>query len=209
MKKCITLFIIVIFSIHQLVAQKYHSQSIPIELSLFNNGSFMPGSGVLGIWSPTVHPGISAGTRFYYKEKQKSELFQTVKIGYFYHRFAQHGVQLYTELGYRYNFTKRFFGEARLGLGYLLSIPDLQVFEFQQGSYATKNNKARSQFMGGLSLHIGYDFQDIIHQPIDLFTGYQFWVQSPFVNGYVPLLPNNSVHLGIIYYLPKKKSHDQ
>lgn len=176
---------------------------LPVELSLFNNGTFMPGKGTLGIWSPTLHPGLSAGTRFYYKQKDRSELFQTAKLGYFYHRHAQYGVQLYTELGYRYKFKPGWYVEPRLGVGYLLSIPAIQVFEFKEGAYQKQAFKGRHQFMGGLAVYAGYSFQQNNKLPLDLFLGYQFWIQSPFVNKYVPVLPNNSVHLGGIYYFKK------
>ncbi len=183
-------------------APKYKQKAF--ELSLFNNGTFMPGKGALGIWSRTLHPGISVGKRFYYRQKEKSQLFQTAKLGYFYHRHAQHGFQLYTELGYRYKFTPDFFAEANLGVGYLHSVPALQIFELKDGVYKKPGNKGRHQFMGGLTLKVGYNLQAATKLPMDVFAGYQFWVQSPFVNKYVPVLPNNSVHLGAIYYFKRK-----
>lgn len=183
-------------------AQK-HSESLPIEASLFNNGNFMPGGGTLGVWSPKIHPGIRIGSRYYYLEKEKWELFQTAKLGYFFHRHAQQAVQLYTELGYRHAVYKNLFAEARLGVGYMVSVPDMQLFSFDNGEYRSKSTKARSQFMGGVDIALGYDLKTLTQLPLDVYLSYQFWVQSPFVNGYVPVLPNNSIHIGAIYYLPK------
>ncbi len=173
------------------------------ELTLFNNGTFMPGKGKLGIWSTPLHPGISIGRHFQYSAGKKYRLFQTAKLGYFYHQNAQHGIQAYTELAYRYRFTQDWYAEPRLGAGYLLSIPAIQVFEFNNGAYREQAFKGRHQFMGGLTLNIGYSFQRSCKIPIDGFVGYQFWVQSPFVNKYVPVLPNNSVQLGVVYYFNK------
>lgn len=173
------------------------------ELTLFNNGTFMPGKGTLGIWSPAIHPGIAIGKHFQYSYGAKYRLFQTAKLGYFYHQHAQHGVQAYTELAYRYKFTPDWYAEARLGAGYLLSIPAMQVFEFKNGYYQQQAFKGRHQFMGGLTLNVGYSFQRKFKIPLDGFAGYQFWVQSPFVNKYVPVLPNNSVQLGVVYYFNK------
>ncbi|RYD99673.1 MAG: hypothetical protein EOP54_03065 [Sphingobacteriales bacterium] len=186
--------------------QESATQFMPIELSFFNNGTFMPGKGVLGVLSPTFHPGLSLGTRCYYTQKDKSQWFQTAKVGYFYHRHAQHGIQLYTELGYRYTFTPAWYIEPKLGAGYLLSIPAMQLFEFKDGAYQHKSFKGRHQFMGGLNISLGYSFQKSSKLPLDVFIGYQFWIQSPFVNKYVPVLPNNSVHIGGIYYFKKSKS---
>lgn len=203
-------FYVIVFvflsSIPGVFGQESASRSVPVELSFFNNGTFMPGKGRLGVWSPTFHPGFSLGTRFYYRQKEKSQLFQTVKLGYFYHRHAQHGIQLYTELGYRYQFTPAWYLEPKLGAGYLLSIPAMQMFEFKDGAYQQKPFKGRHQLMAGLNLSIGYSFRQKTKLPLDAFLGYQFWVQSPFVNKYVPVLPNNSVHIGGVYYFTKSKN---
>lgn len=188
------------------LAQETATRSIPVELSFFNNGTFMPGKGILGVWSPTFHPGLSLGTRFYYTRKEKTQWFQSAKLGYFYHRHAQHGLQLYTELGYRYKFTSAWYVEPKLGAGYLLSIPAMQLFEFKDGAYQQKPFKGRHQLMAGLNISLGYSFQQKTKLPLEVFLGYQFWVQSPFVNKYVPVLPNNSVHIGGVYYFKKFKN---
>lgn len=208
MKKLLYLLIIAFVQRSFVFAQSDAVTKVfPVELSCFNNGTFMPGKGALGIWSPTLHPGLSLGTRFYYRAKEKSQLFQTAKLGYFYHRHAQHGIQLYTELGYRYKFSPAWYVEPKLGLGYLLSIPAMQVFAFKDGAYQKQAFKGRHQFMGGLDLSLGYSFQQRAKIPLDIFLGYQFWVQSPFVNKYVPVLPNNSVHIGGIYYFKRAKNN--
>jgi hypothetical protein len=52
----------------------------------------------------------------------------------------------------------------------------------------------------------GYDFQVKGKMPLRLFLQYQFWMQTPFVNKYVPLLPNAALHIGGIYQLPKNRT---
>lgn len=173
------------------------------EISVFNNGTFMPGKGTLGIWSPSLHPGIAVGKHFQLIYGKKYRLYQTAKLGYFYHQNAQHGIQAYTELAYRYKFLPDWYAEPRLGLGYLMSIPAMQMFEFKDGVYQKQAFRGRHQFMGGLALNIGYSFQGKLKVPLDVFAGYQFWVQSPFVNKYVPVLPNNTVQIGSVYYFNK------
>lgn len=178
----------------------------PLDVGIFNNGNFMPGTGFLGIWSKAVHPGVSLGTRYPYFDKTKHLLFQTARLGYFYHRHAQHGIQLYSELGYRYKFSPSFFAEARIGAGYLLSVVALQQFEWNNGVYEEKGWKGRSQFMGGTGIYPGYSLYPGTGIPVDIYIGYQFWVQAPFVNKYVPVLPHNSVYIGIIHYFNLSKN---
>jgi hypothetical protein len=185
-----------------------HAQqgSLPVSVSIFNNGTSLPGQGYAGIFSKTIHPGITFGTYHIYRKKAKSELFQTAKLGYFYHRHAQHAVQLYSELGYRYLTKSGFYGEALLGAGYLHSFADVQQFKLEDGKYVKKANLGRPQFMATFSLGAGYDLQAKGKLPLRLFLQYQFWMQTPFVNKYVPLLPNAALHIGAIYQLPKHKS---
>ena len=201
------LALIFVFSLYYQTNAQGRTFSVPIDISLFNNGNFMPGDGVLGVWSPKVHPGFTIGPRYYYNRTASYELFQTAKLGYFYHRHAQQGFQLYTELGYRNYFLCPMFFETRLNAGYMLSVPNIQTFEFKDGEYQEKKWKGRSQFIAGLNLSLGYGFYKVNDKlPFDVMLGYHFWVQTPFVNKYVPVLPNNSVHLGVVYYLPDKKN---
>lgn len=180
------------------------AREIPISLSLSNNGSQMPGSGYFGVFSKTVHPGITLGSSYTYRLKEKSAVFQTAKLGYFYHRFAQHAVQLYTELGYRHYVYKPFYVEALLGGGYLHSFPDVQQFEWRNGKYVRLSNLGRSQAMVAISGVAGYDIGRITKTPLKLFLQYQFAVQTPFVNKYVPLLPNAAFHIGAVYTFQNK-----
>jgi hypothetical protein len=57
------------------------------------------------------------------KEIKKCEWFQDVQAAYFYHRFVQHGFNLYTDFGYRYKFNRFFSSDVSLGAGCMLSVP--------------------------------------------------------------------------------------
>jgi len=178
--------------------------SIPLSLSLFNNGTSLPGGGYLGVFSKNLHPGITLGTGLTYRQRPRTALFQTLKLGYFYHRHAQHAVQLYSEFGYRYYITRKWYAEGLPGLGYLHSFADMQQFRWEQGRYVPKKNYGRPQFMLTASLSAGYDLTSL-HVPLRLFLQYQFWLQAPFVNKYVPLLPNTALHIGAVYQLPRSR----
>ena len=188
------------FTIHCLA----QSNTIPITVSVFNNGTSLPGTGYAGVFSKTVHPGITLGTYHLYQSKKKHELFQSFKLGYFFHRHAQHAVQLYSELGYRYLTASGFYADAALGAGYLHSFADVQQFKFEDGVYKKKPNLGRPQLMATFAVSAGYDFAKQ-KLPLRLFAQYQFWMQTPFVKKYVPLLPNTALHLGIIYQWNRTK----
>ena len=197
MRKSILLLLFVL-SFHAANAQEHQ---LPISISIFNNGTMMPGAGYLGVFSKNIHPGINLGTSHLYGSGKHHELFQTFKLGYFYHHFSQHAVQLYSELGYRYFTNSGVFVQGLLGVGYLHSFADVQQFTLKNGEYRKKANWGRPQFMGSVALGLGYNLNKISQLPLDVFLQYQFWVQAPFVNKYVPILPNNAFHIGVLYSL--------
>src|SRR5690625_2817159 len=203
LKKKILLTLFAIGGSFLLKAQEKKEETIrqkyPLEISVFNNGNFLPGGGKLGIWSAKIHPGIRIGTRFTYIIKKKSSLFQSAYLGYFFHKNAQHGLQLYTNFIYRYDFKFPLFMEAGIGAGYLHSFSDIDIFAFEDGVYHKKANTGRAQWMADFSIKAGYALTKN-NLPFDVYLDYQFWLQSPFVNKYVPILPHNSLHLGFIYY---------
>ncbi|WP_162902761.1 hypothetical protein [Taibaiella koreensis] len=204
MRPLFTLFFLI-----AVITASAQEQTLPLSLSLFNNGTSLPGKGYAGVFSKSIHPGICLGTAHRYRQGQRSELFQTLKLGYFYHRYNQHGLQLYSEFGYRYRITGGFYAEGLLGAGYLHSFADVQQFRLEDGRYVKKKNWGRPQLMATASLALGYDLQSCSTLPLKLFLQYQFWLQTPFVNKYVPLLPNTALHLGAIYSLkrPRHNNH--
>ncbi|HMQ87819.1 MAG TPA: hypothetical protein PKB07_09550, partial [Flavilitoribacter sp.] len=165
----------------------------PVSITVFNHATLLPGAGVLGVWGVPAHPGFSVGTEFRYNRHPKNEWFQTVRMGYFYHRYVQHGIQLYSEAGYRYHFGASADLESRLGAGYLHSIPAAQVFEFSEnGTYVRHASIGRPQAMVSLSLGGGDTFPNM--GKLRLFLAYQVYLPMPLRKGDVPVFPNSAPH---------------
>lgn len=181
------------------------SLRFPIIISVFNNATVLPGTGKLGFINTPVHPGICIGSVIKeYRSNEKSDVFQTIKLGYYYHKYFQNSIQLYTELGYRYKFNFGLDLEAELGVGYLLAIQDIEVFELNKhGTYDNKSS-ARSQIMAGFGIAPSTVIFKETDHPVRLFINYQFYLQMPFVKSYVPVLPNTAIHLGAIFNINKK-----
>lgn len=135
------------------------------------------------ISSTVVHPGFNLGAEFILKNKGNSQFLYTTKLGYFYHRNSQYAIQLFGELGYRrWMAAKHFSLESRLAVGYLHSIPDLQVFKIDDsGNYQNGKGIGRPQAMIALSLCPSYTFNPSSAHPLRIFMDYQFMVQTPFV----------------------------
>lgn len=168
----------------------------PVWLTIFTNGTTLPYAPTL---SP-IHPGFTAGTHF----TLGKNFYQTARVGYFFHRFAQHGIMLFTETGYKYSRPSGWFATGRFGAGYLHSFPHTDIFKLNdQGVYEKKRNWGRPQFMPSLTLSTGFSLEKKFNIPVEIFVDYQVWFQLPFVNQYVPVLPNVSLHLGTIFYIKR------
>jgi hypothetical protein len=165
-------------------------------VAVFNANNALPFSRFGGLFVGPIHPGIEFGASRNWSTKQKHDWFQTIKVAYFYHRFVQHGIPLYTELGYRFKFTSRFNAEATLGAGYMHSIAATSVFTLaDDGQYKRSNKGGRAQANATFGIGVGY-FLDS-RKSAKLFTAWQQRLQLPFIKSYVPVLPYNNFLLGI------------
>lgn len=183
------------------LSQETATPKRPLVISCFNAGTQMPGSGVLGVFSVPVHPGITVGTEFYYRQPGANTFFQTARLGVLHHRLSQTAVQLYTEAGYRRRIVDGLGAELRLGGGYLHSFSDVEIFRIENGSYNRQTNWGRPQAMAGAAFGLSYAWSE--NQAYRVFLDYQFYLQLPFVKNYVPLLPNSALHVGMAFPLFK------
>lgn len=205
MKRSIVFFFFILYISNFCSAQDSTKSkcSYPLIISVYDNITSYPQNGISDMFKSPLHPGILIGTAKVYRKGKRSELFQTLKLSYFFHRYVQHGIQLYTELGYRntLNFGGGF--EVPLGLGYMHSIPANQKFIFKDGEYKKQFPFGRPQAMISLAPGIFYDFRKKTKIPARVFVSYQVWFQMPFVKSYVPILPNTSLHIGTYLFLNK------
>jgi hypothetical protein len=180
------------------------NQGSPLTISVFTNATSLPPGVLANLFVYPLHPGVTIGTAFKYNDSERHEIFQTVKLGYLYHRYSQHAAQLYTEGAYRFNFKNGIGIGPLLGLGYLHSFPDTQIFELQEnGEYEKKISFGKPQVMATVAVEAGYTFSISEARPVRVFMNYQFWLQFPFVRQYVPLLPNTALHVGVSVPLEK------
>ena len=172
----------------------------PIEISIFDNATLLPGADQWGIVGLPFHPGVSVGTEFRYNENEKNHLFQTVRLAYTFHRYVQQTLQLYSEFGYRRQLGLRWDLEGRIGGGYLHAFPHGGIFsQNSNGQYEKVSNWGRPQAMLSLAGGPGYRVAGTPEKPVRIFLHYQVYMQMPFVPGYVPLLPNTALHVGLYF----------
>lgn len=89
---------------------------------------------------------------------------------------------------------------THLGVGYLHSVPGTDRYELNdQGEYEKINNLGRAQVGVKFSISAAYS----LNKSLQLTLNYGVLGQLPFVKSYVPLLPYNSIQLGIAKSMSK------
>jgi hypothetical protein len=173
------------------IAQRKISQ---LTFETGNTITALPFIGAPRLFYTNYHPYTTLGARLVWQEKGKHAWEQSVTLGYIYHRFVQHSIPLLTETIYRYDFNQSFSLRAHLGVGYLHSIPATDRFKLNdQGEYEKIRNLGRAQVGVKFSISAAY----AINQDVQLSLNYGVLGQLPFVKSYVPLLPYNTIQLGI------------
>src|SRR5687768_7201100 len=168
-----------------------------ISLSITNQQTTFPFSKFASLFTKEFHPGLEAGYGILWRSRKKHDLLQSFHAGYFYHRFVQHAVPLYTQLGYRYKWPDRFSIQAAAGGGYLHSITDAAVLKADEnGNYRNAKGMGRGQAILLISLEPEYQMQ-LQQLPARIFLRYSQMLQTPFIRSYVPLLPYNQVAIGV------------
>jgi len=183
-------------------AQKRQKQ---ITLAVMNIQSAYPFGKFAGMFTEQFHPGIEGGIGLTWKTRPKHDWFQEFKAGYFFHRFVQHGIPVYTDFGYRYKFSKRLASDVLVGAGYLHSIPATGKFKLNKnGEYENNKGVGRMQAMVTFGLGASFMVRPNASKPLTIFSRYEQQIQMPFVKSYVPLLPYNSFKIGIRWPLKSK-----
>lgn len=184
-----------------MLAVSLHAQEArPFTVAVVANATALPTRS--GEIFKAFHPGLVVGTAFRHNNSLKNQLAQTLKVGYIYHQFVHHSVQLYSEFEYKRMIGHRLNISGAIGGGYIHLFSATQVFRRnEQGQYEKNPNWGRPQVMGTTALGIGYLLNHAGARPLEVFTRYQFFVQGPFVNEYVPVLPNSALQLGVSYPL--------
>lgn len=188
-----TILLCLLLSSSYLYLQGQVHQSWPLSVAISNNATQLPS---LRLFTTPVHPGITIGTEYSYNKAAKHQFFQTLNLGYVYHRYLHHAINLYTEGGYRFRTPKGFSIATKIGAGYQQEISDTHIFKTNDdGDYEQTRRLGRPQFTAGFALQPSYSLGQ--QKEWTIFLEYRFFIQAPFVKQYVPVLPNTVLQLGV------------
>jgi hypothetical protein len=179
-------------------------------LAVMNTQTDLPFGKFTGMFYKAFHPGIEFSYGKNFSIKARHDWYYDFRLAYFYHRFVQHGIPLYSNLGYRYKFNQRWSASGELGAGYLHSIPATAKFGLNgEGVYENDKGIGRMQVNTCFAIGAGYLLNPSVPSSLKLFIIYQQRLQMPFVKSYVPVLPYNSIMIGIAKPVIRKKLNHQ
>jgi hypothetical protein len=207
MRKTLLMFMMLVSLTVIAYAQAPGAVENPKEHSIFlksgNINSAYPISGFPGLFYKQYHPVFEAGYRVLLTGfgESRSQIDASVSLGYFYHRFMQHGIPISLDLRYKYDPGMLLQPFVSLGGGYLLAIP--------VPGRLTLNDQGEYERVGGIGRHQG-TFNaalgaEIRFSTFSMMLEYKMMFQTPFVRSYVPLLPYNLIQCGCIF--PIKNSN--
>jgi len=164
--------------------------------AVFNNATMLPPASLTATFNQPLHPGVALAWEFGWKEKGRHKWFQNATLGYYHHRYAFQSFLLYSQAGYRRYFGK-FSAEFSLQAGYMHQFPLTdRAVRLPDGTWEDRSGGGKPQFIFGAGLGLGYNLGSA-EKLRRLFLAYDVRMQMPFVSGYVPLLPNGALLLGL------------
>jgi hypothetical protein len=199
-------FFILLFAFTTLI----RCQGQQMGISLSNNVTSFPVTGIPKAFYSQLHPGIDIFRDWKINKKEKNQFFFVANAGGYYHRFIQTAVRIYGTVEYRYIANSRLSILAGIGGGYLHSFENMAVLKLtSDGKYEKVSSiVGRPQVLAQLNIGCSYALKKDDPQSKRIFFQMRTFLQGPFVNNYVPFAPLNSIAIGISVPLKCKKDEE-
>jgi hypothetical protein len=185
-----------------LVSGMTTGQEFPLRVTVGNESTAIP---FTRFFTVPVHPSVQAGTDFTYRDRAHSRIYQTINLGYAFHRYLYQGLWLNTEAGYDYMFSFGLNLKALLGAGYLHTFATQQEYQFKDGKYVGGADWGNPRLMVSLALGIGYKIKKESGKGTEIFLLYKPWIEYPYSPGFIPLMTHISLEAGVRYTILLKK----
>lgn len=168
-------------------------------LSVSNNVTALPITGMPRVFYTQCHPGIEGTRSWKMNNSEKHSWLVSANAGCYYHRFIQTLILLYPSLDYELKLNSRLAMNIGMGAGYGFSIEGSDVFKLNSdGVYEQKSVFAgRSQYVITAGLGAKYSLKKEQPDGLKITLQLQDYLQGTYINSYVPLLPINSFLVGL------------
>ncbi len=149
-----------------------------------------------------LHPGLTIGIEYSLKENDWVNLHWDTEIGGYYHKWNHTGLLIKSSIGTRVVFPFAFLIDLNLGVGYLHTFPQGNVYiKDEKGGVVKDVNWGSPHFMPTTSLLIGWDGAKNRELPVLIHLGIEAYLESSFNQIF---LPHAALKVGVVYKLKKK-----
>jgi hypothetical protein len=190
------LYLILIFSVHSFA--QHHP--LTYKASIFNEGTTLP---FTKGFSKPLHIGLQAGLEIPYFKKSASQLYQSVNLGYYFHKHLNQAGYINIGIGYDYHLPFGLKTKAIFSLSYLRSFSVQDQYVLEKGQYVLKNDRGKSRLAAAISMGIGYRIHPKRASSPEIFALYEPWVEYPYAPGFIPVMPHLNFHIGAAFQLTK------
>lgn len=150
-----------------------------------------------------LHPGIYGGIDYTLSSKLWLNIHWNSEIGCYYHKWNNNALFLQSSIGTRFTTSFSFFADVNLGVGYILSSPNGEVYKVNdQGELTEKGRTYTSHAKPSVSLTLGWDGKRKKDIPFTAGLGVEGYWQTGFNH---IALPHAALKLGITYQLKSKQ----
>jgi hypothetical protein len=164
-----------------------------------NNVVSLPITGIPATTFAQFHPGVDLFLGCKLNNHSRHQWWTHADLGVYYHRFFQTGIRLHGSIDYRYLVSDRFAVEAGLIAGYMHSFTWYDIFKMNADGVYEKipKLKGRPQVLGGLRLGATTPLMPASFDGLALHLDLRTWLQAPFAGAYIPIIPTNSLMIGV------------
>jgi hypothetical protein len=206
MKRTLIIFVAMFCCISQpgVYAQDYYG------IKISQNATSLPLVGVFKLFTLPLHPGITGVWNCRLNKNDKHQFRNEVNAGIFNHHLFQLGFQVTDIIMYNLTISKRLSAYTGMGGGYMHSFYKYDIFKLgEDGEYVHINSwKGRPQFTGVFVLGTGMGIKKSDPGKIRISLEMRSFVHGTFANSYVPIVPYNSLLLGVGFRINKQPDHN-
>lgn len=176
-----------------------NAQFDKLNFSISNNITSMPVTTYPKLFWDQLHPGFEAQAEKLLNTNEKNHILLSAHLGFYYHRFIHTSIWVYPSIGYERTLSDKFSLGINLGGGYAIAFEDEAVLKMNdEGVYKKESVLAgRSQFIGQLAVGGKYLINKDKPEGMSFFLQFKTYLQGIYVKNYVPLMPLNSLLIGI------------
>ena len=143
--------------------------------------------------------GITLGTNFTYKTKEKSAFLQTLDVHYFQHKDYGSAFMVSSLFDYSIRPGKLNI-DVKAGPGFMLFSPYTPVYSPADGGGYEKASQVQGKWAGIVSLSCSYQIGSV--RP---YLAYTAFAEIPFFFFYSALLPHQMLEVGVSFSITKNK----